>query len=97
MDMWEWVSQRKWWSKELRRLVILKVINFISFVIVCLRVLFQPGILLSGHSDENALVELLLTYKVLAHVPLVLNLSMMLLLHGGKYYMLQLVMSKCRH
>ena len=52
----------------------LKVINLISFVIVCLHLLFQSGILLSGHSDSNALVELFLTYQVFVYVLLLLNL-----------------------
>jgi hypothetical protein len=42
---------------------------------VCLHLLFQSGILLSGHSDANALLELLLTYKVLVYVFLLLNSS----------------------
>jgi hypothetical protein len=40
---------------------------------MCLH-LFQPRILLLGHSDENALIELLLTYKVFLYVLILLSL-----------------------
>ena len=49
-----------------------------KFHFICykyLHLLFKPSILLSGHSDSNALLELLLTYKVFVYVLLLLNLS----------------------
>jgi hypothetical protein len=40
--------------------------------------------MLSGHNDEDELLNHLLAYKVTAHVVLLLSLSpMMLMLHGG--------------
>lgn len=47
--------------------------HFIVFLCLCPPVLTR--FLLSGHSDANALLELLLTYKVFVHMILLLSLS----------------------
>jgi hypothetical protein len=49
-------------------------------------------LLLSGHSDENRLLELLLTYKVFVNMLYYCVYPMILLLHGGNDCILQLFM-----
>lgn len=52
-----------------------EIYQFHFIVILCLFPPILTRFLLSGHSDANALLELLLTYKVFVHMILLLSLT----------------------
>lgn len=68
LTFWEWVSRERWSSELSRRLVMITIIQFLICLGCILHLLFQLLPFLSGDTDLEQILELLLTYQVFAHV-----------------------------